>query len=355
MTEMTDKKRGQLIVLKQNIGIPRLIIGSFFVIVLISAFFLDIPMGMLLSDVIRRFGMNGILVLAMVPTIQAGLGPNFALPLGIVCGLLGLMISIEMNFLGIMCIIIAIIIGTLLATIAGYFYGKELNAVKGAEMTIATYTGFSVVALSSLAWILIPFKNPNIGWFLGDGLRETVQLKAFEANQVIDNFLKFNIGDLVVPTGLLLIFALFCLMMVFFFNTKIGTAITATGMNPKFALVSGINIDKCRIVGNIISTILGAIGIIVYAQCFGFAQLYSAPLMMAFPAAASILIGGATTKRARVSHVVIGVMLFQGLLTTALPVANKVLVGTDISDIMRMIIQNGIILYALMQIKGGAN
>lgn len=338
----------------KKIGLPRLIIGSFFIFILILAIFLEIPMGMLTSDVLRRFGMNGILVLAMVPSIQSGTGPNFALPIGIICGLLGLMFSIEFNFTGLMCIIMAIVIATIIATIVGYFYGKMLNAVKGAEMTIATYTGFSIVALSSLMWILIPFHNPNVGWFLGDGLRETIQMKAFGANQVFDNLLKFNIGDLVVPTGLLMVFAFFCLIIYLFFNTKTGIAISAGGMNPKFALVSGLNINRYRIIGNIISTILGAIGIIVYAQSFGYAQLYSAPLMMAFPAVASVLIGGATAKRASVTHVIIGVLLFQGLLTTALPVANKVLEGTDLSDIIRMIIQNGIILYALMQVKGGA-
>ena len=54
------------------------------------------------------------------------------------------------------------------------------------------------------------------------------------------------------------------------------------------------------------------------------------------------------------SHGVIGVFRFQGLLTTALTVANEIFAGTDISEIMRMIIQNGIILYALTQVKGGA-
>jgi simple sugar transport system permease protein len=75
---------------------------------------------------------------------------------------------------------------------------------------------------------------------------------------------------------------------------------------------------------------------------------------MAFPAIAAILIGGATASRANILNVVLGVFLFQGLLTTALPVANEVFKGTDLSEIMRMIIQNGIILYALTQVKKGA-
>lgn len=128
----------------------------------------------------------------------------------------------------------------------------------------------------------------------------------------------------------------------------------AGGINPKFAEASGINIDKNRIIANVISTVLAALGIILYSQSYGYIQLYSAPLNMAFPAVAAILIGGATASKANVSNVIIGVFLYQGLLTTSMPVANQLFTGTDLSEIMRMVIQNGIILYALTQVKGGA-
>jgi simple sugar transport system permease protein len=98
---------------------------------------------------------------------------------------------------------------------------------------------------------------------------------------------------------------------------------------------------------------MGAIGIIIYSQGYGYTQLYTAPLMMAFPAVAAVLIGGATASRAKVSHVIIGVVIYQGLFTTALPVANQLFEGTDLSEILRMVIQNGIILYALTQVEGG--
>ena len=40
-------------------------------------------------------------------------------------------------------------------------------------------------------------------------------------------------------------------------------------------------------------------------------------------------------------------------MTSAPPVANKVFAGTDLSDILRMVIQNGVILYALTKVKKG--
>ncbi|MEG1048987.1 MAG: ABC transporter permease [Oscillospiraceae bacterium] len=337
----------------KRIGIPTLIIGGFWILTLIVGVFYDIPLDTLLTDTIKRAGMNGILVLAMVPSIQSGTGPNFALPIGVVCGLFALVCAIEFGFTGWAWLAVSIAMAVPISVVVGYFYGKLLNAVKGSEMTIATYTGFSAVALMCLAWLMIPFKSKKMGWMMGKGLRETIQLKDVGGAQILNDFLKFDILGVTIPTGLLLCFGVFCLMVWLFFRTKTGIAISAGGINPGFARSAGLNIDRGRIVGNIISTVLAAVGIIVYSQSYGYAQIYTAPLMMAFAAVAAVLIGGATAQRAKVSQVIIGVFLYQGLLTTALPVANEVFAGLDLSEILRMIIQNGIILYALTQVKGG--
>lgn len=56
-------------------------------------------MDMLADQALTRIGMNGILVLAMVPAIESGVKMNFALPLGIVCGLLGGALSLEFGLM----------------------------------------------------------------------------------------------------------------------------------------------------------------------------------------------------------------------------------------------------------------
>ncbi|MDN5319282.1 MAG: simple sugar transport system permease protein, partial [Thermovirga sp.] len=61
-------------------GLARSIILIFLVFLVVLALFLKLPMDQILSSVLARFGMNGILVLAMIPTIQSGTGPNFGLP-----------------------------------------------------------------------------------------------------------------------------------------------------------------------------------------------------------------------------------------------------------------------------------
>jgi simple sugar transport system permease protein len=338
--------------LVRKIGLPTIIIAAFYAAILIAALMLDLSMPILLSDMLRRFGMNGLLVLAMVPSIQSGTGPNFALPIGIVCGLFAIVCGIELGLTGFGILLFAFALSVLLAVAAGYFYGRLLNAVKGAEMTIATYTGFSVVALMSLVWLMAPFANKKMGWLMGSGLRETIQLDAVGASAIINDLWSFVVLGVKIPTGLLLVFFIFCFLLWLFTKTKTGLAVLAGGISPKFAKASGLDIDRNRIIANIISTVLAAVGIILFSQSYGYVQLYSAPLMMAFPAVAAILVGGATASRAKVSNAIIGVFLFQGLLTTSMPVANELFAGTDLSEIMRMIIQNGIILYALTQVKG---
>jgi simple sugar transport system permease protein len=157
--------------------------------------------------------------------------------------------------------------------------------------------------------------------------------------------------NLVVPTGLLLVFAFGCLIMFFFMKSKTGMAMLFSGMNPGFGHSIGINDDRVRILGNIISSVFAAVGIVVYAQSYGFFQLYSAPLMMAFPSIASILIGGATPRKATISHVIIGTVIFQSLLTISMPVANELVESGGLSEIARVLVSNGIILYALTKIS----
>ena len=230
-----------------TIGMPTLIIAAFWVLTLVGGYIVGISMSALLSDTIKRAGMNGILVLAMVPAIQSGTGPNFALPIGIVCGLFAMVCSIEAGVSGYAWFLLSFALTVPLAAVVGYGYGKLMNAVKGSEMTIATYTGFSVVALMCLAWLMIPFKNPKMGWFIGKGLRETIQLDAVGAAQILNNILAFEVGGIIIPTGLLLFFALFCVLIWLFFRSKMGIAISAGGINPMFAQATGLNIDKNRI------------------------------------------------------------------------------------------------------------
>ncbi|QUH26868.1 ABC transporter permease subunit [Serpentinicella alkaliphila] len=336
----------------EKVGYPRLIIGGFLLVLCISAAMLSIPIPGLISDILIRIGMNGILVLAMVPAIQAGVGLNFALPLGVVCGLIGALISIEYKLAGFTGLFVAFAVAIPIAAIVGYFYGQMLNKMKGQEMTVGTYVGFSVVSGMCIFWLLAPFKSPELIWAVGgSGLRVTVSLES-SIDKVLNRFLSFRFAGIQVPTGLLLFFALCCLIVWLFNKSKNGVIMNAAGSNERFASATGINVNRQRILGVILSTILGAVGIIVFSQSFGFLQLYNAPLFSAMPAVAAVLIGGASIRKVKISHVVIGTFLFQALLVVALPVLNTLADGS-MSEVIRAIVQNGIILYALTRKTGG--
>ncbi|HIQ72538.1 MAG TPA: ABC transporter permease [Candidatus Onthenecus intestinigallinarum] len=339
--------------LVRKLGLPRLIIGMFFVLLCLLAVLYGLSLPSLLGNTIVRLGMNSVLVLAMLPGIQCGISLNLGLPLGIIGGLLGGLLCIEWGFSGWPGFLFAIAVGLVISSILGYLYALLLNRLKGNEMAVTTYVGYSIVSLMCIGWLILPFQSPELKWPLGDGLRVTLGLQS-SYRHLLNDFLSFELFGITIPTGLLLFMALCCLLMWLFMRSKTGIAMSAVGNNPRFAEATGINVDKMRIIGTTLSTMLGAVGIIVYSQSYGFMQLYQAPRQLGFVAASAILIGGASTSRARISHVIIGTFLFQGVLTLGMPVANVLVPQSTISETLRILISNGIILYALTK-SGGAS
>lgn len=363
---MTEKIKSAF----SSYGLPRFIISAFFILLLILASVYNMNIPVLLGDVIRRWAMYGILVLAMVPGVQSGIGLNFGVTLGIIGGLLGSLVSVEISLVthpsfadsprlaAFLSLLIAIALGSFIAAFLGVAYGWLLNRLKGSEMTVSTYVGFSIVAFMNIMWLILPFKNGEIIWPVGgEGIRNTISLHT-SFGEVLNNFLGFYIGGengTYIPTGLILFFALFCFLVWLFLRSRTGMAMSAAGANPKYAKATGINVDRMRILGTTISTVLGAVGIVAYAQSYGFLQLYNAPLMMSFACVASVLIGGATIQKANIFNAILGTFLFQGILAVALPVANEILPEGNLSEVLRIIISNGIILYALTKTGGDSD
>ena len=331
----------------ENAGGPRVIIALFLCALFVAAPFVGVRIDASLSDTLVRVGMNGILVLAMVPMVPSGCGLNFGLPLGIIAGLLGAVTSIQIGIRGSVGFLLAAAIAIPIAVVLGWLYGQLLNRVKGDEMMIATYVGFSSVALMCIAWLLLPYTSPTMIWgYGGSGLRTTISVEGYWLN-ALSKYVNIQIGEFFyVPVGMFLFFAFVAFLVWAFFRTKIGTAVTAVGSNPEFARASGIDVDRMRTISVILSTVLGAVGILVYEQSFGFIQLYMGPFYMAFPAVAAILLGGASVNKATMVNVVVGTFLFQGILTMTPSVINSVM-QTDMSEVIRIIVSNGMILYAL--------
>jgi len=339
--------------LTTRFGVPRTIIALFFIYLCLLAELYNISVRMMMGNVLERMTMYGVLVLAMMPGIQCGIGLNMGMTIGCISGLLGIVLALQFNMVGFGALIFACVSGGLISLPLGWAYSKLLNRMKGNEMTISTYVGFSFVSLMCIGWMMLPFNNPKIIWLLsGKGLRVTHSLLGSFAH-LLDNFLSFKVFGIKVPTGGLLFLGLCCLAIWLFSRSRTGIAMTAVGSNPQFAEASGINVNHMRTVGTVLSTVIAAVGIVIYSQAFGYAQLYTAPRQLGFIASSAILIGGATVSKAKVSHVLIGVFLFEGVLVFGQQIANSVVAGGGLSEVMRIMISNGIILYALTQSGGG--
>ncbi len=338
----------------REFGIPRLIIALFLALLIAAASTMGLPMEQIAGNMLTRFGMNAILVLAMIPTIQVGAGPNFGIPLGIICGLISTTLAVELDLRDFTALAAALAIGVPLGALSGYFYGLLLNKVKGQEMTVGTYTGFSIVSLMCIFWLVAPYSSPEMIWpYGGSGLRVTIVLDG-RLEQILDKLMAFNILGVTVPTGLLLVTALVCLGLWLHQRTKSGLAMAVVGENPRFAESSGLNVNRYRVISCMISNALGALGIIIYSQSFGFVQLYQAPLYMGLYCVSAILIGGASLRRATITQALIGTFLFQSLLVISVPVAN-VIFKNNLSEVARVIVSNGIILYALTRKASGGD
>ncbi len=360
LTELEKAQMTPLQAMTASFGLPRMIITGFLLLLLVTAPFVGVDLPTQITNIINRFSWNAVLVLAMVPMIHAGCGLNFGLPLAIICGLLGGTLSIQLGFTGAMSFVMAVLIATPFAVLLGGGYGLLLNRIKGGEMMIATYVGFSVMSFFCMMWLLLPYSSPTMVYGLsGNGLRPTISLDGFY-NQTLARLLEIDFAKIAatlhiglgplerikIPTGSLIAFALLAFLMWAFLHTKTGTAMTAVGSNAAFARAAGINVDRTRMLSVIMSTCLGAMGVLMYQQGFGFIQLYNAPNNLTMPTVAAILIGGASVNKASIPNVIIGTILYQGIVTMTPTVMNSA-IHMDMSEVIRIIVSNGMILYAL--------
>lgn len=334
--------------------ISQIIILIFLLILVVGAYMLGMDMGNLFNESISKFFMNGLLVVSLIPMINAGVGINFGLPVGVVSGLLGMCISINFKLVGMSGFLVALILTVVIGSVIGGIYGEILNNSRGREEVAGTFIGFSFIFLMNFFWTLVPLKNREMLYPIGgSGLRPKISLNNYFGG-VLDNYLTLNIGRIEIPVGSILFYSAICLFLYLFFKTVRGRVMIAVGQNKRFCTGAGVDIARVRKESIIMSTIIAGLGICVYSQSYGFVELYNAPMMMAFPAASAILIGGAKSGRVYIIEAIIGTYLFQTIYLLSSPIANEVLLP-EVSEIFRMMVSNSIILYALLKRKGGQN
>jgi simple sugar transport system permease protein len=130
-----------------KLQIPQIIIIIFLLIMVAMVIYLKIPLPKMITDSLIKLVMNGVLVVSLIPMLNAGVGMNFGLPIGVCAGLLGMCLSINFKFTGMNGFFMSIVFSMHIGGFFGNVYSKVFNRVKGREEIVATFVGFSFIPL----------------------------------------------------------------------------------------------------------------------------------------------------------------------------------------------------------------
>jgi simple sugar transport system permease protein len=245
----------------------------------------------------------------------------------------------------------AVILSIPIAVILGVFAGHVLNLARGREMITSMMLGFFANGVYLLVFLfmvgtVIPVDNPEIMLDSGVGLRGTIELKY--CKNALDNLLKVRLFGVNVPVATFAVVLALCLAIRWLYKTKLGQELRAVGQDMAVASVAGINVDRSRIIAMVMSTVLAAIGQVIFLQNMGVINTFNSHEQIGTLAIASILVGGASVTSATVGHALVGTVLFQ-LLFIVSPTAGQRLMGNaQVGEFFRVFIGYGIIAVALL-------
>jgi len=431
---------GRLDLSRENITnvLTNNIVTIVFVVFVVAGYFAapGISVSGLLSEVISRFFRNGLLVVALIIPVMAGLGLNFGIVVGALAAVLAI-IPIRYHGIGgmgglMLCFLIALPI----ALLFGYLTGKLYNKTRGQEMIAGIIVSFfaeglflifvlfvigGIIPVEAGHPMVIPRTEEGIA-VPGVGIRSAFDMGAHPTHPValrdpdhvaglsnsmdflfqIDFFvglLLLSVGVLIFMTlrrmlasknksihksskpvfalkcGFWVLFALvaihgilmpngmvfwfpaigfgfqlpasplqgtttlpvvtglvilaFCLFTTYFTKTKLGQDCRSVGQSQHIANASGINVDRTRIIATMISTVLGAWGMIIFLQNMGTVSTYTAHRQIGMFSVAALLVGGATAAKAGVKNAMLGILLFHAMFVVS-PGVGRLLFGDEL-------------------------
>lgn len=304
----------------------------------------------LIREIVTRLCRDSFLVLALLMPVMAGMGINFGMVLGAMAGQIGLIFITDWGIKGAPGLFLAMLVGTPIAILLGYFGGLVLNRAKGREMITSMMLGFFVSGIYQffllyLCGSVIPIKSKVLLLSRGYGIRNAISLDTASG---FDNMIKLRIGKVPVPFGTIIIIVLICIFTVWFRKTKLGQDMRAVGQDMTVSNMAGLNVEKIRIQSIVISTVLACYGQIIYLQNIGTLNTYNGADQAALFAAASLLVGGATVSQATIPNAIIGTGLFH-LMFVVMPMAGKNLTGSAmLGEYFRMFVSYGVVTLALV-------
>ena len=148
-----------------------------------------------------------------------------------------------------------------------------------------------------------------------------------------------------VVTGLLI--ALLCAFTYFISRTKMGQDFRSVGQSQHIAEISGINVNRTRIIATIMSTVLASWGHIIYMQNMGTLATYDTHRQIGLFSVAALLVGGATTSKATIKQALIGTLLFNAMFIMSPEIGKALFSSTLLGEYFRTFMVYGVIGVAL--------
>jgi simple sugar transport system permease protein len=310
-----------------------------------------LPLLSIVQEIVTRIGRNSFLVFSLILPIMAGMGINFGMVLGAMAGQIGLIFAVDWSIVGVPGLVFASLIAVPIAAGLGWLAGEVMNRARGREMVTGYILGFFMDGIYQfivlyLMGSVIPVHSAALTLSRGYGVRNTVNLDA--VRQTLDRILPLRLGAVSLPLANYLVIAVLCLFIIWFRKTKLGQDMRAVGQEQGVSHAAGIQVERTRIMAIIISTVLAAIGQIIFLQNMGNMATYNAHKQTGFFSAAAILVGGASVSKATIPNVFIGTVLLH-LMYIVVPRAGTNLFGSAmIGEFFRDAFSYGVIALALV-------
>jgi len=358
------------------------------------------------SDVVSRFARNAILVLSLIFPVLAGMGLNFGIAIGAMAGQIALFFVMLAGITGTNGLLAAALLCVPLAVGFGWLSSLVLNRTKGQEMITSMLLAFFASGVYQFFFLyllggVIPVNNPDFLMGSGIGVRSNLDMTGMQ--YALDDLLKTDVFTCLlataagfgawlvyqtvkhkkkplhlallfaleaallalgvlgkfgglwpqyrvmvqIPVATLLVVALVGFVIRYFFSTRMGQRMRAVGNDMTASSAVGIDVNRVRTQAMILSTLVAALGQIVYLQNIGTIAVYSAHENVGMFSAAALLVGGASVSGATVPQALLGTLLFH-LLFNILPIAGQKLFGSpEIGEYFRVFIAYGIIAVTL--------
>ena len=184
------------------------------------------------------------------------------------------------------------------------------------------------------------------GITLGSGMLLSIISMGFVFDVGISTGLK-PLMQLQVPIWSAVAVAALCLFNILIVKTKLGQDFRTVGQDKHIASISGINVNKVRIIAITISTVLAGWGQLIFLQNIGIMNTFGSHIQIALFSIAAILIGGASVAKATVWQALRGVILFHTLFIVSPMAAQNVFGDAQIGEFFRTFISYGVIGVAL--------